>query len=265
MPDQKLLIQLVADYGTGDPAYAEVIQKLYSLDTNIVVNPVNVPKFSSLATGLWIYQLATVNPSDNLVIYSNTAPRSKLGLDESLTYKGNYGHLVYAELKNKVPVIAVHLGYNLSFIKPMIKNLYMLDVKNAGSQFRSRDFYPEAVISLARGKSELIGAKIPLESIADLPQNRLIFIDGYGNLKTSLKSSTNPFKPGQEITITLNGQTKKGVVGSETYHISDGELSLAPGSTGGDDKFLEIWIKGGSAYQTFNQPNIESEFTIASV
>ncbi len=44
-------IQLVADYGVGDPAFSEVIQRLKSHLPIVEVNPTSVPAFSTLATG----------------------------------------------------------------------------------------------------------------------------------------------------------------------------------------------------------------------
>ncbi len=46
-----LYIQLIADYGVGDPAFAEVIQKLHLLAPDIQIWPTSVPSFSTIATG----------------------------------------------------------------------------------------------------------------------------------------------------------------------------------------------------------------------
>ena len=73
--EEPLIIQLIADYGVGDPAFSEVIQKFTYLDTSIRVNATSVPAFSTIATGMWISQFATVNAYTGLIVYSNTAPR----------------------------------------------------------------------------------------------------------------------------------------------------------------------------------------------
>jgi len=254
-----IIIQLVADYGNGDPAYAEVVQKLTFLDRHIRVNKVNVPRFSTIATGLWIYQLATVNAHSGLIIYSNTAPRIESAEN---TYKEKYGHFAYAELDNGVEVMAVHVGYAFSLIAPIIKSFHLINVPNTGSQFRSRDYYPDAVVGIARGKAEFIGEEIPKESIPDWPVNRIGFVDGYGNMKTTLRQSQFRVTEGSRIRITVNSKTLTGIVGGETYHVKDGEVSFAPGSTGGDDRFMEIWVRGESAWEEFGQPKVESEFEV---
>ncbi len=257
-----VFVHLIADYGSGDPAFCEVIQKFKSLRPDFEISPVAVPKFSSLATGLWIYQLSQVHNFPGLSIFSNTAPRIGIAKDDAKTYKGLYGHLAYAKLKNGVPVIAVHMGYTFSFIKDQISEFCLLNVPNAGSQFRSRDFYPDGVVQVLEGNSEVIGEKIPLSSIPDVPASRIGFIDGYGNLKTTNRVSSLQQKPGSRIRIRMNNNIHEAIVGDETYHIQDGQLSYAPGSTGGDDRFMEIWVKGDSAARAFGNPHVETEFYI---
>ncbi len=233
MTDPKI-IQLIADYGVGDAAYAEVVQKLTFLDRDIRVNKVNVPTFSTVATGIWIAQLATVNAFPGLIIYSNTAPRVKEALDE----KGIYGHFAYSELDNGVIVLGVHVGHTFSFIKDHMKALYLVNVPNAGSQFRSRDYYPDAVVGLAHGDMKFKGMEIPLATVPTPKNNMIGFIDGYGNLKTTLRRSRVLFDPGTRVAITVGGVSKTGVISDDTFTVHDGEVSFAPGSTGGGDRFM---------------------------
>lgn len=257
-----IIIQLVADYGNGDPAYAEVVQKLTFLDRHIRVNKVNVPKFSTVATAMWTFQLATVNAHSGLVIYSNTAPRIK---SAEGTYKEKYGHFAYGELDNGVEVMAVHVGFTFSLIKSHMKSFHLINVPNIGSQFRSRDFYPDAVVGIARGNKKFIGEAIPLQSIPQMPDNLIGFIDGYGNLKTTLRQSKFHIREGTRVKITVGGVIKQGHVGGETYHVKDGEVSFAPGSTGGDDRFMEIWVRGDSAWEAFGKPGVESKFEVQAL
>lgn len=92
-------IQLIADYGTGDPAFGEVIQKIYGLIPDALVYATSVPKFSTLATGFWTHQYAMVNPVKNMIIYTNTAPRKdkKTSRDRNEGEKLVYGHLKKTE------------------------------------------------------------------------------------------------------------------------------------------------------------------------
>lgn len=257
---EPLLIQLIADYGVGDPAFAEVIQKLTLLEPQVKVETINVPAFSTVATGIWLAQLATVNSFPGLVIFSNTAPRLK----ETETEGGILGgRLVYTQLDNGVKIIAVQTGYCFSFLRDKLTKLFAVKVANQGSQFRSRDFYPEAVISLARDETKYLGEEIPLSSIPLPPNNLIGFIDGYGNLKTTLRQSQNPFRAGTKIKITIGEVTLPALVTDETYSVADDEISFAPGSTGGEDRFMEIWVRGGNAWERFKRPKVEEKFFLS--
>lgn len=264
MPDATI-IQLIADYGVGDPAFAEVIQKLTYLDKTIRVSAISVPPFSTIATGLWISQFATVNAFPGLVVYSNTAPRINIAEDKERTYKGKFGHLAYTKLDNGVVVVAVHVGYCFSFIKDNIKSLHLVNVKNEGSQFRSRDYYPDAVMGIAHDEAKFIGEEIPIDSIPDAPTDKIAFIDGYGNLKTTMRKSQNTIPVGTRVRVSCNNAMFEGVVSDETYRVEDGEISFAPGSTGGEDRFMEIWVRGKSAWEAFSRPHVEDTFSIEIV
>lgn len=254
-----IIIQIIADYGVGDPAFSEVIQKLTYLDRSIRVHATSVPAFSTVATGMWIAQFSLVNAFPGLIVFSNTAPRKVLpGFDE----KTDGGRLVYTKLEDGATIIAVNSGYALSFVKNKIRSLHLVNVPNVGSQFRSRDFYPDAVIAIANGNMHYVGEKIPKTSIPDAPKNIIGFVDGYGNLKTTLRQSEVTFKVGTKVTIAVNNVKKTGVVADEAYKVRDGDISFAPGSTGGADRFMEIWVRGGSAWEAFQMPKNESKFQI---
>jgi S-adenosylmethionine hydrolase len=253
------LIHLIADYGTGDPAFTEVIQKLHVLDPNSTILPTSVPPFSTLATGFWTYQFALVNPIPEMMIYTNTAPRK----DNKESREKNEGEkLVYAKLKNGVTVVGVNAKYCFSFIKPEIAELHIVNVANKGSQFRSRDFYPEAVIGIANGNASYIGDSISVDSIPDPSIKAIAWIDGYGNMKTSVRQSSVSFSPGQTVLVEMNGMKRTAYFTDGTFAVREGELAFAPGSTGGNDRFMELFLRGLSAWVEFGKPHIETEFTV---
>ena len=94
---------------------------------------------------------------------------------------------------------------------------------------------------------------------------RIGFIDGYGNLKATCRYSDCTLGVGTKVTITVNGITKTGIVSDESYKVNDGDISWAPGSTGGQNRFMEIWVRGGSAKEVFGNPKVEAEFQITPV
>jgi hypothetical protein len=70
-----MFICLIADYGTGDPAFAEVTQRLMMALPSSQINLLSVPPFSTLATGFWIAQLGLNPGPEERLIYHNCAPR----------------------------------------------------------------------------------------------------------------------------------------------------------------------------------------------
>lgn len=244
---------IISDYGTGDPAFAEVILRLRSLLPYTYIYPQSVPAFSTLTTGFWINQIA-LSESLNSYIYSNTAPR----IDDPQAQKNNAGEkLMYAKLTNGFEIIAVNSKYNFSFIKPHIADFRFVNVVNEGSQFRSRDLYPEAVGKMLSNDPSFVGEKTDLDSIPDVPKNAIASIDGYGNMKTTIRQSTVSYAPGQKIMVSLNDQTHEGIFTDEVFNIEHGQLAFAPGSSGHDNRFMELFVRGKSAEELFRNPKVE--------
>lgn len=255
------LIHLIADYGVGDPAFTEVIQKLHLLQQDCTVLPTSVPSFSTVATGFWTYQLAMVNPPPGLMIYTNTAPRK----DNKESREKNEGEkLMYAKLKNGVSVVGVNAKHCFSFIKPEIAEFRVVNVANKGSQFRSRDFYPDAVIGIMNGKQEFVGEIVSTDTIPEPPASVIAWVDGYGNMKTSMRKSHVNFSPGQTVLITMNEMKRTAYFTDGTFSVREGELAFAPGSSGGEDKFMELFLRGLSAWVEFGKPHVETEFTVTA-
>jgi len=240
-------VHLVADYGIGDPAFGEVMQRLYALKPELSIMPTSVPKFDTLATGFWIYQYGMNTHPEGMIVYSNTAPRK----DRKQAREDNAGEkLLYAKLRNGVEVVAVNAGYCFAFIKPEIETLRSISVENKGSQFRSRDFFPPAVVSVATDKS-LLGEELSTESLPDVPTNRVMWFDGYGNIKTTIRKSSVQFEPGTKVSVAINKVKRTALVAGGNFHVAEGELSYSPGSSGHNDPFMELFLRGGSAQELF--------------
>ena len=260
MKPQLPFIHIVADYGTGDLAFAEVSQRLKHLLPQAQVLTTSASPFSTLNTGFIIAQLALYNPSQHLFIFSNTAPRK----DDAQKRQNNEGEIFkYALLDNDVEVCAVDSGYCFSFIKPHIKTFKTIQVKNQGSQFRSRDFYPQAVAGIINNQPDkYLGKTLPTADIPDVPENRLMHIDAYGNLKTTIRQSQIKLKSGQNLRITLDHKTRTGIYANGNFAVKSGNLAFAPGSSGGDDPFMEVFLRSGNAFLHFAKPAVEAKITI---
>lgn len=250
---------LIADYGIGDPAFSEVIIRLRNLVPGLFIASQSTPPFSTVNTGFWIYQIALTPNIKNTFIFSNTAPRK----DKKHAQKNNKGEiLMYAKLKNGFEVMGINAGFNFSFIKPFISKFHHVAAENEGSQFRSRDKYPASVAKMVNGDQSFIGAAEDVNIIPDAPKSLIASIDGYGNVKTCIRNSEVKYKPGELLTIEVNRKKRVATYTDGTFNIHEGELAFAPGSSGHDDKFMEIFLRGGSASKFFDNPDVESEVKI---
>lgn len=91
-----MLVHIVADYGAGDLAFAEVVQrfKLYLPKAEVVLTP--VPAFSTLAAGFCVAQLGLNEAPAGTLIYHNIAPRA----DKDDAREENEGEQFAAGLRN---------------------------------------------------------------------------------------------------------------------------------------------------------------------
>ena len=163
-----MLVHIVADYGpAGDLAFAEVVQriKLHLPDAEPVLTP--VPPFATLAAGFCIAQLGLNDAPAGTIIYHNVAPRQDL--EEAR--EANAGErLAFARLPTGVRVIGVNAGHAFSFVRDAADDLRWAAVPAAGSQFRSRDLFPQAAAAIALGHPDALAETIDPGLIPDVPE-----------------------------------------------------------------------------------------------
>ena len=96
-----MLVHIIADYGMGDLAFAEVAQRIKLHLPDAEPLPVPVPPFCTLAAGFCIAQLGLNPAPPGTLIYHNVAPRD----DDQTARSGNAGErLAYAHLPTGVSV-----------------------------------------------------------------------------------------------------------------------------------------------------------------
>ncbi|NMB56752.1 SAM-dependent chlorinase/fluorinase [Candidatus Beckwithbacteria bacterium] len=256
-----IFLHLVADYGKNDPAFNEVKQRLLYHYPEFVISETSVPAFNTISTGFWIYQYAMGQHPEKMMIYSNTAPRK----DNKKERKENAGeHFIYAKLENGVKILAVNSGFTFSFIKPYIKELKAINIPNQGSQFRSRDFYPLAAGKIVKGENDILGIDLNPEEIPAIPTNRIAWVDGYGNIKTTMRKSQITYEQGSKVQVIIDGVIRTALVSGGSFSVSEGELALSFGSSGYEDPFVEVFLRGGDAYTHFNNPSWYADIKIQS-
>src|ERR671915_167663 len=167
-----MLVHIIADYGHGDLAFAEVVQriKLHLPDAEPVLTP--VPPFATIAAGFCIAQLG-LNPAPaGTIIYHNVAPRE----DDDEARADNAGErLAYARLPTGVRVVGVNAGHAFSFVRDAAEELRWAAVPAAGSQFRSRDLFPQAAAAIALGHPEALAEAICQSDIPEVPDQRIAY------------------------------------------------------------------------------------------
>lgn len=258
-PDETLVF-VVADYGNlHDLAFAEVTQKLIA-EMNDVPHKIRcyaVPAFDTYATGFVLGQLA-INSAlgGQQKFYVNTAPRK----DDLKPRVRNAGEgFAYIKLHNDVELCVVNSGYSISYIKAAAKEIRAINCSAEGSQFRSRDIFPQSFGKVAHGDFSELGEDIK-DLVPDIPDGVVCYTDGYGNMKTSIKPETLTELMGRDIVLHINGRTRVAKITEGIFGVSDGQLCLAPGSSGwtlpdGTPRgFAEVVLRGGSAAKEFGRP-----------
>lgn len=274
MTDSLKFIRVIGDYGhLSDMAFAEVSDRIHAQLVgagiqNYKMDLSSVPAFDTYATGFMLAQLAVNSPlKDKHYFYVNTAPRK----DNKSARIHNEGEgLVYAKLRNGVQIVAVNSGYSLTLIKPFTDKIVLLNVDNKGSQFRSRDIFPVALGAVMRGDQTIFGKDVTNTVLDEFPEDRVVYTDGYGNMKCSIDPSRiddlikthtkGEIRPRVEVNIE-GGKNRQNIqLGAGIFDVHDGEFCVARGSSGWDlpgglrKAFTEIIKRGGSAAAAFDHP-----------
>lgn len=257
-----MLLHVIADFGHADLAFAEVVQRLaVELPEARPVATV-VPPFATLAAGFCAAQLATSPAPPGMAVFHNVAPR----LDDRQARRDNDGErLACARLPNGVTVVGVHAGYAFSFLWEVAEELRWLEAPSAGSQFRSRDLFPAALAHALRGRG--LGERLPRQAVPEVPAARVAYVDGFGNLKTTLSSETAP-EPGATVAVRIAGHARRAVRAGGGFAVPQGALALAPGSSGwplpsgGRRTWMELFLRGGSAWEAFGRPQVGAELEL---
>lgn len=260
-----MFISLIADYGNGDPAFAEVRQRLLMALPTAQIDLLSVPPFSTLATGFWIAQLGLNPGPDDRLIYHNCAPRQ----DDAQPRRDNEGEgLTYVLLPNGVKVVGVNAGYTLSFIKENAQNMQIVKVSRGGSQFRSRDVFPQAAAAIAQSDLSLLGEELHPDQIPDMPSDRIAWIDGYGNIKTTIAAHSINRQPQSKVVIRVGDVVSDAVYSDGSFKVPEGTLAFSPGSSGwqaagGQEiRWMELFLRGGNAWERFGRPRINQTVTV---
>jgi hypothetical protein len=229
--------------------------------------PTPVAPFDTLGAGFCVAQLAlTEGPADR-VVFHNVAPRQ----DARDAREENEGErLVVARLEGGVRVVGPNAGHAFSFVRDHARELRYVEAPAAGSQFRSRDFFPAAVADLVRGSDRTrLGEPVTVARVPPVPPGVIAYVDGYGNLKTTWTDA--PASSGERVLVKIGGVAATAVSSDGTFSVGEGELSFAPGSSGWrtangrELRFYELFLRGASASARFSHPTVGSAVEVSAL
>lgn len=260
-------VHLICDYAMGDLAWAELASVFGAkLPQHVRVHMTSVKSFDTIETGFSVGQVSLapieLRPS-KLLVFANTAPR-KDRLDAKLNNEGE--GLVYAKLKNGVQLVAVNSGFSLSFVREEIAELWSTDAEEEGSQFRSRDFFPRIVRCVALEDFSFRQRKLDATAVIPAPLSRTVaFVDHFGNLKTTIRSGdelVTSIESGARLKVRIGNVIRTANIATGSFNVMEGDLAFAPGSSGWDKRYWELFTRGGSAWKEFNEPTTGSKISI---
>lgn len=246
-----MLVHLIADFGANDLAFAEVTQALLTTFPPARVVSTSVGPFDTLAAGFVAAQLAAAPAPPGALMLLNVAPRR----DDTGPRVDNDGErLLVAEMPSGFRVLGVDAGYAFSFVAEAAERVWAVEWPTKGSQFRSRDLFPEALARLHAGRLE---ARDPSRGVVvpAVPGSCVAYVDGFGNVKTTLRWDEDlASMAGSAVEVEVGGVRHRARLAGGSFAVAEGELAVSPGSsgyvhraTGERVRWVELFLRGGSA------------------
>ncbi len=288
-------IQILTDYPRDDLASDEVRQALVSATAihDLDFHNIDVAAVNGMDTVMAGFKTAQLSLNSKLgfghVFHTNCAPRKNIVSDKS---KGE--GVVVCILPSGASLLLVNSGYTLAPLFDLVKSgkvrFFQTHIKDAGSQFRSRDFFPDATVLLSKflvkqmeelgedkitnllntGKGhellsgfELLGEEINSDDINQLPMGSVYYIDNFGNIKTNIdhEELLSIYSQGTIVTTVIGNTVVDAIIGSAGFSQGEGIIALTKGSSGWKNskseefRFTEIFLRGGSAKNSFGSVN----------
>lgn len=281
------VIKVLTDYPRDDLASDEVHQALVTALAMHRVIPANVDVgaitgLDTVAAGFKTAQLA-LNSRLGLghVIYTNCAPRKHI-----ISTRSKGEKMVIGVTATGVVLLTVNSGFTLSPLKPLAEAgqvaLFESLIPDEGSQFRSRDFFPDATAATARHLIErvsaigadaaaalvadgrgaellaglaLLGEPLDLSHIADMPKGHVWYVDNFGNMKLNVDYQwlVDRYGRGRELVVAVNDRIARPQLTGAGFSQGEGVLALTEGSSGWPNaegravRFTELFLRGGRA------------------
>lgn len=240
------LLHIICDYAPDGLEFAEIKIRLHNYlhdPDSVLFHQLATPPLDTIAVGFATGQLALGPTAERMVLFGNAAPRR----DRDEMAAGNRGRGIhYAKLDNGVEVVSVSSDHALSFVRDRMVEYRDIASPAAGSQFRSRDFFPKYVAAIVNGDYSILTDELDPGEIAPIPEKVVAWTDGFGNIKTTMRRSdleAEGLPVGSGVLVTLNGVTLAGVISDGGFTVERGVLAVNVGSSGYDDPFVELFLR----------------------
>lgn len=166
-------------------------------------------------------------------------------------------------------MIGVNAGNAFSFVRDLAVDLRWAAVAAEGSQFRSRDLFPQAARAIALGHPEASAEQIEPNVIPQIPSSCLAYVDGYGNLKTTIPHHVGQKQDQTKVRVQIGGVEHQAIASDGSFAVKSGELAFAPGSSGWtnaqgqETRWMELFLRSGSAWELFKRPAVGTPIQIS--
>ena len=285
------VLKILTDYPRDDLAHDEVHQSLVTSCVTRGLYPANIdvgsiPSLDTIAAGFKTAQLVFNSTLGyGHIFHTNCAPRKNI-----VSVKSQGEKIVLGMTRSGVVLLVVNAGYTLAPFYDAVHagemTFYQTSVPDSGSQFRSRDYFPDAMADLtlhlatrfaALGEDKIkqllkahafreildglayLGDPLNLTSFPYLPEGTVYYIDNFGNIKLNLKHyKLGHLHPvGTPLVAAIGNTVCDTVVGDAGFSAGEGVLAITSGSSGwgvgreGKAMFSEVFLRGGSAASHF--------------
>jgi S-adenosylmethionine hydrolase len=128
--------------------------------------------------------------------------------------------------------------------------------------------FPRAAAAIALGKPGVLSDAIEPTAIPEIPAARLAYIDGYGNLKTTIRQGDQQLEPGSRLRVQIGRVAQDAIVSDGSFSVEPNQLAFAPGSSGWTEPgkrrvcWMELFLRSGSAWQLFGRPAVGDQIEL---
>jgi hypothetical protein len=225
-------VHLVADYGQGDPAFAEIAQALELAVAGAEVWLTRVPASDSLAAGWCAANLAlSPGPPGRLVVIDVAAPEGE--------------HYCVGRTADGVEVVSANSSWAWSFLAGEVAGPFCMEVP-AGE--RAAQLVAEAVVRIAKRQPHALLERLLREEIRPVPEAVIAFVGCDGSLETTI-----PYTPGvvgERVRVRIGDAAATALITGAHAAVEDGALALRPGARSNS----ALTVGGGSAAELFGSP-----------